>query len=73
MKKLYLSRTDRTIMGLCGGIAEWLGVDATIVRLLAVVAAFISFGSVVLIYLLAALIVPKAPYEVLYREQPYRF
>jgi phage shock protein C len=73
MKKLYLSRTNRMITGLCGGIAEWLGVDATIVRLLTVVAAFISFGCVFFIYLLAALVVPKAPYQIVPPEDPFRY
>lgn len=33
MKKLYKSSTDRKIAGVCGGIAEYLGVDSTLVRI----------------------------------------
>ena len=62
MNKLYRSRTDSKLTGLCGGIAESLGIDATIVRLLVVFAACVSFGSVAFVYFLACLVVPKAPY-----------
>lgn len=62
MKKLYLSKTDRKLLGVCGGMAEYLNVDSTAVRLiwiiLAVVTAFLPF---VLIYLLAFLIIPDQP------------
>ncbi len=59
MKKLYKSKTDRRICGVCGGIAEYLNVDATLVRLAAVIAA-IAAGSGVLAYVIAALIMPEA-------------
>lgn len=61
MKKLYRSATDKQISGLCGGIARWFGIDSTVVRLIAVVAALCSFGTVVALYLIASLIVPKEP------------
>lgn len=61
MKKLYRSVTNKQISGLCAGIAEWLGIDATVVRLVAVVAVMFSFGTVVALYLIASLIVPKEP------------
>ncbi len=66
MKKLYRSTMDRKITGLSGGIAEWFGIDATIVRLILIVSACFSLGTTFLIYALASFIVPKAPYEVLY-------
>lgn len=61
MRKLYLSRTDSKLTGLCGGIAQWLGIDATIVRLITVIAALFSFGSILLVYLLSSWVVPKEP------------
>lgn len=61
MKKLFRSSTDKQISGLCGGIASFLGVDPTVVRLIAVVLAICSFGTMVAIYLIASLIVPKEP------------
>lgn len=62
MKKLYRTQSDKKISGLCGGLANWLGFDATVVRLIALVAAIFSFGSVVLFYLIASVIVPKEPF-----------
>ena len=41
MKKLYRSRKDRVFAGVCGGIAEYLGIDSTIVRLI----TFLLIGS----------------------------
>ncbi|MBR3438562.1 MAG: PspC domain-containing protein [Clostridia bacterium] len=56
-KKLCKSSTDRKLFGVCGGIAEYLGVDSTIVRL--VLALFtLAGGSGVLIYIIAALVMP---------------
>ncbi|MNH85369.1 DNA-binding transcriptional activator PspC [compost metagenome] len=61
MNKLYRSRTDRKISGLCGGIAQYFGVDPTIIRLVTVVGAIFSFGTFVPIYVIASLLVPKEP------------
>ncbi|GJQ20454.1 MAG: hypothetical protein HBSIN02_08090 [Bacteroidia bacterium] len=61
MKRLFRSETDRKIAGVCGGIGEYLGVDSTIVRLIAVVATFAT-GIIPFIigYLVAWWIVPTA-------------
>ena len=57
MKKLYKSHTDRKICGVCGGIAEYFGIDSTIIRL--IWALFIlCFGTGILAYFLFALIMP---------------
>jgi phage shock protein PspC (stress-responsive transcriptional regulator) len=61
MRKLYRSRTDHKLTGLCGGIAAWLGIDSTIVRLIAVIAAVCSFGTMMLIYILCSLVIPSEP------------
>ena len=62
-RRLLRSRTDRQIAGVCGGIAEYLSVDATVVRLawavLTIIPGAIVLG--VLAYLLAWFIVPPAP------------
>lgn len=58
MKKLYRSRRDSKFFGVCGGIAEYLGVDSTIVRLLALIGILCSVGWGIVIYLGAALIMP---------------
>lgn len=59
-KQLYRSRTNRMLLGVCGGLAEYLNADATIIRLiwaaLTVISGFVPF---VVIYLAAALIIPE--------------
>jgi phage shock protein PspC (stress-responsive transcriptional regulator) len=42
VKKLYRSRTNRKIWGICGGLAKYLDMDPTVVRIIAVVSIFIS-------------------------------
>lgn len=58
MKRLYRSRTDALLGGVCGGIGEHLGVDPTLVRVVFAVLALAS-GVGILIYLLLWLIVPR--------------
>ena len=62
-KQLTLSATDKKIAGVCGGIAEYLDVDATIVRLIWVALSVVPGGFVggALAYILAWIIIPKAP------------
>ncbi|WP_027094698.1 PspC domain-containing protein [Cohnella thermotolerans] len=61
MRKLYTSSRDRKIFGVCGGLAEYFGVDATLLRILLIVVAVFSAGSVVLVYILAGFIIPREP------------
>jgi len=60
-RRLYRSRADRTFLGVCGGLGEFLQVDATILRLLLVAATFLTGPGVVFAYLVMALIVPVEP------------
>jgi phage shock protein PspC (stress-responsive transcriptional regulator) len=53
-KKLYKSKTDRVLFGVCGGIAEYFDVDAVIIRLLMLVFALTGAG--ILFYIFAAII-----------------
>ena len=59
-KRLYRSRSDRKIAGVCGGIAEHFGWDPTLVRLGWVVLTLMG-GSGVLIYLILWLVMPESP------------
>lgn len=61
-KKLYRSRQDQIIGGVCGGIAEYFGIDATLVRLAFVLFALIE-GAGVIAYIIAWIIVPERPRE----------
>lgn len=60
-KRLYRSKRDVMICGVCGGIAEYFDIDPTIVRLIAVVLIF-GWGSGLLAYLGRCIIIPKNPY-----------
>jgi len=74
MNKLYRSRTDSKLTGLCGGLAAYFGIDATIVRLAMVVGGLFSLGTVLMIYIIAAIVVPKEPgIEGFYSDNPYRY
>ncbi len=57
-KKLFRSVSDRKLAGVCGGLANYLGVDATIIRLIWVL--FVVFGGAgILAYLIMWLIIPE--------------
>jgi phage shock protein C len=62
MKRLYLSQTDKKIAGVCGGLAEYMDTDPTLVRLVTVVLGLIT-GIIpfVIAYLIAWMIVPVKP------------
>ena len=61
-KKLYKSRTDRKIAGVCGGIAEYLEIDSTLIRLIWVISVFCAGGGLIA-YLIAALVLSFNPTE----------
>ena len=63
MKKLYRSTTNRTLAGVCAGLAEYLNIDPTIVR---VIWALVSLsGGGLIAYLVCALIIPEKPSNVI--------
>lgn len=57
-RKLYRSRTDYMIGGVCGGLAQYFGVDPTVVRVIMALATFVG-GMSLLVYLLMWLIIPE--------------
>lgn len=59
-KKLHRSRNERMVCGVCGGIAEYFNIDPTIIRLVWVLFA-LGGGSGLLVYFLAAIIIPDGP------------
>lgn len=58
MKRLTKS-CNKMICGVCAGIGEYLGVDPTVVRLLWVIFSVMSFGTGLLAYIVAAIIIPE--------------
>jgi phage shock protein C len=59
-KRLYRSRDERIIWGVCGGIAKYFGVDPTLIRLIAVLSLFCALTGI-LIYIILTIIVPLEP------------
>jgi len=57
-KKLYRSSTNKMISGVCGGVAEYINVDPTIVRLVWALLGISSAGIGVVLYIIAAIIMP---------------
>ena len=59
-KRLYKSNVNKMISGVCGGVAEYFGIDPTLVRL-----GWVAFcargGSGILAYIIAAVIIPRNP------------
>ncbi|HEY6708275.1 MAG TPA: PspC domain-containing protein [Actinomycetota bacterium] len=60
VRKLYRSRTNRQVAGVCGGLAEHFNMDATLIRVLFVVLAVLG-GSGIIIYIAMWIIVPQEP------------
>ncbi len=58
MKKLYKSKDDRILSGVCGGIAKYINVDSTLVRIafVAITLSNFIFGSI--LYLICSIIIP---------------
>lgn len=57
-KKLTKSRSDRKLAGVCGGLAAYFNIDATIVRLIFAIGALFSFGTLLLIYIVLYFALP---------------
>jgi phage shock protein C len=63
-RPLRLSRRNRKIAGVCGGLAEWLGWDPTIVRVLYILVSVLSVAFPgILVYLILWLVIPREPKE----------
>ena len=64
-KRLYKARGQRMVCGVCGGVAEYFGIDPTLVRLAFLLLAA-GWGSGLVAYIVAAIIIPEPPAD------PYR-
>ena len=61
LKKLYRSRNNKMLTGLCGGLGEMTNVDANLYRILLVIITFISGGMSILLYIIVSIVIPKTP------------
>jgi len=59
-RRLYRSKSDRMIGGVCGGLGEYLSMDPTVVRILFILLALTPFNGLIA-YLLMLIIVPQEP------------
>lgn len=62
-RKLFRSRSNRMIVGVCAGLANFFGIDPTVVRLLFAVGTLFGFGSFILIYIVLFIVVPEESLE----------
>jgi phage shock protein C len=60
-QKLFKSRTDKYISGVCGGLSKYLGISSTAVRIIFLAALFLGYGSFFLVYIALAIVMPKEP------------
>lgn len=62
-KQLTRSTDQKWIAGICGGIAEYTGIDANLIRLVAVVLTVVGVGTVVVVYIVAWFLMPKGDFS----------
>jgi phage shock protein PspC (stress-responsive transcriptional regulator) len=60
MKRLYRSRKEQMLGGICGGLGEHLDVDPSIIRLVWLVVTLLSLGTGIIVYLAAWIIIPQS-------------
>jgi phage shock protein PspC (stress-responsive transcriptional regulator) len=63
MKRLYRSKTERLLGGICGGIGQYYDTDPNLIRILWVVLTLLSIGIGVIAYIVAWIIIPEEPEE----------
>ncbi|TSA29447.1 MAG: PspC domain-containing protein [Ignavibacteriales bacterium] len=57
-EKLFRSRTDKKLTGVCGGLAEYIGIDATVLRIIFILAALLTLGIFASLYLFLFIFFP---------------
>ena len=67
--KFYLDKRHGKIMGVCSGIADYTGLDVTLVRIMVAGAVFMSGGSVLPLYFIAGFIADDKPRELVVEDQ----
>lgn len=60
-KRLYRSRNDKMVSGLCAGLGEYTGVDPTIYRLLFALGGIFLFPTPIIIYFVMMIVIPEEP------------
>lgn len=60
-KKLYKSNTDKKLCGVLGGLAKYLNIDSTVLRIIYVLLSLFVLGCPIVIYIILALVMPQEP------------
>ncbi|MCK4835399.1 MAG: PspC domain-containing protein, partial [Candidatus Aminicenantes bacterium] len=60
MKRLYRSRKDKMIAGVCGGVSEYFNIDPVIIRVITIILTLWG-GSGIIAYIIAMIIIPQSP------------
>ena len=60
-KKLYKSSTDKKLCGVLGGLAKYLNIDSTVLRIIYVLLSLFVLGCPIIIYIILALVMPQEP------------
>jgi len=64
MKKIYRSRTDQKLAGICGGLGEIFNIDSNLIRLALVFATILTgFFPLLITYIVGWIIIPEGPVE----------
>lgn len=63
-KRLYRSRSNRILFGVCSGLSEFFNLDVTLIRLAFVLGVVFGFGSLLLVYIVMIFVVPEEPLSV---------
>ena len=58
-RRLVRRRQNRVLAGVCAGVADYLGVDVTLVRVLAIVGTVLGFGTLIVVYLVMWALLPQ--------------
>ena len=72
--KFYLDKADGKVMGVCAGLADYTGIDLSLMRIMVLFAILMSGGSALLLYLIAGIVADPKPAELAYdNEDDQRF
>jgi phage shock protein C len=72
MKKLTRSPDDKWLAGVCGGVSDYTGIDANLVRLVLAICTILGAGSLIIGYVVAWVLMPKRPRQETVWIQPDR-
>lgn len=67
--KFYLDKQNKKLLGVCSGIADYTGIDVTLVRIGMIVLTLVGSGVPLLAYFVAAWMAPKKPRELAYHNK----